>query len=114
PWANTRRPTGERQVHGLTGQVLPAPPVVAEPARHVVELPPGAAEGTDTDERGTGTTRRAPSAPPIVSKPAAPRNAAARPAAAPAPTIQRAPAIAKSARGGRSGPANRPAEPIQV
>ncbi|HET7182273.1 MAG TPA: transcription elongation factor GreA, partial [Candidatus Limnocylindrales bacterium] len=29
-------------------------------------------------------------------------------------TIQRAPAIAKSASGGRSGPANRPAEPVQV
>src|SRR6185295_12696203 len=55
PWANTRRPTGERQAHGLTGQVLPAPPATPEPPRRVVELEPGAAEGTETEARGTGT-----------------------------------------------------------
>ncbi|HEX2551791.1 MAG TPA: hypothetical protein VHK64_09380, partial [Nocardioidaceae bacterium] len=116
PWANTRRPTGERQAHGLTGQVLPAPVVTPEPARRVVELPEGAAEGTEVEQRGTGTTRRAPSTPPIISKPPAPRSPAARTAPAPTPKIQvqRAPQIAKSARGGRSGPANRPAEPVQV
>jgi transcription elongation factor GreA len=114
PWANMRRPTGERQAHGITGQVLPAPPVTPEPPRRVVDVPPGAAEGADTEARGTGTTRRAPSTPPIVAKSPAPRSAAARPAPVPAPSIQRAPVIAKSARGGRSGPASRPAEPVQV
>ncbi|HET7181338.1 MAG TPA: hypothetical protein VFI15_03810, partial [Candidatus Limnocylindrales bacterium] len=113
PWANTRRPTGERQAHGLAGQVVPAPAATPEPPRRVVDVPPGDAEGTDTESKGTGTTRRAPSTPPIASKPPAPRSAA-RPAPAPAATIQRAPAIAKSASGGRSGPANRPAEPVQV
>ena len=114
PWANTRRPTGERQAHGLTGQILAAPPSTPEPERRVVDLPPGAADGADTETRGSGTTRRAPATPPIVAKPAAPRSPAARPARAPATTIQRAPTIARSASGGRSGPANRPAEPIQV
>ena len=114
PWANTRRPTGERQAHGLAGQVLPAPPVTPEPPRRVVEVPPGAAEGADAEVRGTGTARRGPSTPPIVAKPPAPRAPAARPAPTAAPTVQRAPAIAKSASGGRSGPANRPAEPVQV
>src|SRR5690349_15852909 len=36
PWANTRRPTGERQTHGITGSILPEPPKVPEPARRVV------------------------------------------------------------------------------
>src|SRR6185503_7528281 len=26
PWANTRRPTGERQGHGITGSLVPEPP----------------------------------------------------------------------------------------
>jgi transcription elongation factor GreA len=114
PWANTRRPTGERQAHGLTGQVLAAPPVTPEPPRRVVDLPPGDAEGTETEALGTGTTRRAPTTPPIVRKAPAPRAPAARPAPAPAPTVHRAPTIARTASGGRSGPANRPAEPVHV
>jgi transcription elongation factor GreA len=113
PWANMRRPTGERQAHGLTGQVLPAPPVTPEPPRTIVELPPGAADGTDTEARSTGTTRRAPTTPPLVGKPPAPARAA-RAAPPPSPTVQRAPTIARSASGGRSGPANRPAEPVQL
>ena len=118
PWANTKRPTGERQVHGLTGQILPAPPAVPEPERHVVDVAPGAAEGADTETRGTGTTRRSPTTPPPPARRPSASGAApaARGTAAPKPasTIQRAPVIARSASGGRTGPANRPAEPLQV
>lgn len=115
PWANTRRPTGERQAHGITGAVSPAPPSTPEPPRRVVEVPPGAAEGAEaeTEGRGTGTSRRAPTTAPLA-RPAAPARASAARAAAPTPTIHRAPAIAKSGGGGRSGPANRPAEPVHV
>lgn len=74
PWANTRRPTGERQVHGITGSLLPEPPRAPEPERRVVEIPPGDADGTTRDERGSGTTRRAPKpgAAPIVTTPRTP------------------------------------------
>ena len=60
PWANTRRPTGERQVHGITGAVAPDDSPPPPPATHVTDLPAGAAEGTSTETRGTGTVRRAP------------------------------------------------------
>ena len=74
PWANTRRPTGERQAHGITGSVLPEPPRAPEPPRHVVELPPGDAEGARPEDRGSGTTRRGPGRPPepIVTTPRTP------------------------------------------
>ncbi|HJW22129.1 MAG TPA: transcription elongation factor GreA [Candidatus Limnocylindrales bacterium] len=60
PWATTRRPTGERQAHGLTGSVLPLPDQPVAPPTRVVEVPPGDADGARVEERGTGTTRRAP------------------------------------------------------
>ena len=59
PWANTRRPTGERQVHGLVGVVQPAPPKVAEPARHVVDVAAGDADGARIEERGRHDAPRA-------------------------------------------------------
>jgi transcription elongation factor GreA len=59
PWANLRRPTGERQVHGITGSILPEAAAPAPPT-HVVDVPPGDADGVRRDERGTGTVRRAP------------------------------------------------------
>lgn len=114
PWANTRRPTGERQVHGITGAVLPAPATVPEPVRRVVELPPGAAEGTEIEARGTGTTRRAPTTPPPAGARRTGPAAGDRPARPAGPTVHRAPAIARSASGGRSGSASRPAEPLQL
>jgi transcription elongation factor GreA len=101
PWANTRRPTGERQVHGITGAVLPAPAEAPEPPRQVVQLEPGDADGTSREERGTGTTRRAPAAPPAAH------------AAGHAP--RRAPAIARSASGPRRVvPRNVPQEPVHL
>jgi transcription elongation factor GreA len=60
PWANLRRPTGERQVHGITGSVLPAEPAAPDPPTRVVEVPPGDADGARGEERGTGTVRRTP------------------------------------------------------
>jgi transcription elongation factor GreA len=74
PWANLRRPTGERQVHGITGSVLPDETTSAPP-RRVVEVPPGDADGARLKERGTGTVRRAP-APPPARAPRAARTAA--------------------------------------
>jgi transcription elongation factor GreA len=64
PWANTRRPTGERQAHGITGSILPEPARAPEPPRRVVELPPGDADGARPEEKGAGTTRRAATTPP--------------------------------------------------
>jgi transcription elongation factor GreA len=85
PWANTRRPTGERQAHGITGSVLPEPPRAPEPTRRVVELAPGDAEGARLEERNTGTTRRTPrptaAGTPIVTTPRTPLKGARMPAA---------------------------------
>jgi transcription elongation factor GreA len=88
PWANLRRPTGERQPHGITGAVLPEEASRPEPPRRVVEVPAGDAEGARMEDRGTGTTRRAPSPPKVA--PARPASAArsarsARPPASPTP-----------------------------
>jgi transcription elongation factor GreA len=58
PWANLRRPTGERQVTGITGSVLPGEAVPAPPPTRRVDVPPGDAEGARGDERGSGTVRR--------------------------------------------------------
>lgn len=62
PWATMRRPTGERQAHGLTGSVLPLPQEPAAAAARVVEVPPGDADGARVEVRGTGSVRRAPTA----------------------------------------------------
>ena len=118
PWANTRRPTGERQVHGLTGSIIPEPAKMPEPPRRVVEVAPGDADGTSRGERGAGTTRRAPSTPPPSTRrgPIAASRSTAPPPARPTPAAPRAPAIARSATGARiAGPARGVApEPIPV
>ena len=74
PWANQRRPTGERQAHGITGAVAPEEPRAPEPERRVVEVPAGDAEGARRGERNTGTTRRAPSPPRVPAARRAPSN----------------------------------------
>ncbi len=63
PWANTRRPTGERQPHGISGAVAPEDRAVAPPTRRVT-VAPGDAEGARSEPRGTGITRRAQRAAP--------------------------------------------------
>ncbi len=97
PWANTRRPTGERQVHGLTGTVAaddsPTPP----PPTRVVDVAPGSALGVPTEVRGTGTTRRGPrsaGAPSDSARPARPRV----PASTPVPRAPRTPLPSMAAR----------------
>lgn len=57
PFANLRTPSGSRKAHGLTGSTRPDETPVAVPT-HVVELPPGDAEGARQPERNTGTRRR--------------------------------------------------------
>ena len=109
PWANTRRPTGERQAHGITGSVLPEAPKAPEPARRVVEIPPGDADGTSREDKGTGTTRRTQRSPSPTP--------ASRPAATSGPVVRRAPVVHAStsrtapARG--AGTAQAP-EPVQL
>ncbi|MBF8290102.1 MAG: Transcription elongation factor GreA [Chloroflexi bacterium] len=80
PWANLRRPTGERQAHGLTASILPDETVAVPPGR-VVEIAPGDADGARAGVRGGSTVPRAPRA---TTRPAAPRGPRApRPAALP-------------------------------
>ena len=45
PWANLRRPTGERKATGLTGSLLADPVEPPAPPTHLVQLPDGDAEG---------------------------------------------------------------------
>jgi transcription elongation factor GreA len=45
PFANLRRPTGERRSTGISGSLLPEPVAAAPPTTHVVDLPDGDAEG---------------------------------------------------------------------
>ena len=93
PWANTRRPTGERQAHGITGSILPEPPRVSEPPRRVVDVPEGDADGARPEPKSAGTTRRAARTP----SPARP----ARPGVAARPVVGRV-------------PASRPPEPVHL
>jgi transcription elongation factor GreA len=101
PWANTRRPTGERQAHGITGAVVPEPPRVPEPPLRVVDVPAGDADGARVESRGTGITRRAPS-PASASRPAARRRetAGARPLTSRPAAVRRSSAL--------------PQEPVQL
>ena len=102
PWANTRRQTGERQVHGITGAYVPDDREPAIPT-HVVELPAGDADGAKVEDRGTGTARRGlrpgGSSPPAVTKPLRERPSAARRATPSTPsTPARRDAAARAAR----------------
>ena len=71
PFANLRRPTGERKPSGLTGFLLAEPVALAPPAKRVVVMPDGDAEGA----RG---------------EPPEPRRRAPRVTASPSPTSSRA------------------------
>jgi transcription elongation factor GreA len=116
PWGNTRRPTGERQAHGIVGAIVPEPPKTPEPTRRVVEMPPGDAEGARVEDRGGGTTRRAPTTPLPAARDRHPLARPAAPAARPAPGVQRAPTVARSSTGARVVRGSRAAapEPIQL
>ena len=61
PWANLRRPTGERKTTGLTGSLLPEPVEAPKPPTRIVQLPDGAAEGANgeaPEPRGRRTPAR--------------------------------------------------------
>ena len=105
PWANIRRPTGERQAHGITGSILPEPARAPEPPRRVVEIPPGDADGARLEDKGNGTTRRGPSSP--ASSPAG------RPVVPSRPIAARAPRVATSTSRASASRATAP-EPVQL
>ncbi len=68
PFANLRRPTGERKRTGLTGSLLPEPVVVPTPPTRIVQLPDGDAEGADgrppePKRRSATAARKTPAAP---------------------------------------------------
>jgi len=104
PWANTRRPTGERQAHGITGSIMPEPARAPEPPRRLVEIPPGDADGARPEERGAGTTRRAPQGPlppQLPTRPIVPPKpiAARAPKRIPAAHVNKAPELVELSRG---------------
>lgn len=120
PWANARRPTGERQQTGIMGAHVPQPALAPEPPRRVVEVAPGDADGAAVEERGSGTTRRAPSAAPPMAAGAG-MTARAGTAGRGAPGVRvtsatRAPTVARSSTGGRrtKGPQGVAQEPVQL
>ena len=79
PWANLRRPTGERKQTGLTGSLIPEPIAAPTPPTRVVQLPDGDADGVDGQPQTPPLAKRSP-----VRRPAA-RTAARSPAPEPAP-----------------------------
>lgn len=83
PWANLRRPTGERRATGLTGSLLPEATEPAPPPTHVTVLPDGDAEGArgEPPERRRRTVQPQPAPAPIRRAPT-PRQAALAAAAA--------------------------------
>lgn len=58
PFATTRRPTGERKSHGITGAIPPAERAAPSAPTRLTELPPGSAEGVEASEAGQGMARR--------------------------------------------------------
>lgn len=80
PWANLRRPTGERQVHGITGSMVPDDGPPPSPPTRLVEVAPGDADGARLEERGSGSVRRAPARLPAAGSES--RRAVARPSVA--------------------------------
>jgi transcription elongation factor GreA len=108
PWATLRRPTGERQAHGLTGSVLPLADQPAEPPRRVVEVPAGDADGARVEAKGTGTRRRAPVPAALSRRP----GASSGPGASARPNASSRPGRPQPARAPRPRPA--PGRPMEA
>ncbi len=105
PFANLRRPTGERKATGLTGSIIVEPKGPPPPPTRVVVVPDGDAEGANGEPPISGrarataaaaaartTPRAASPAPAVAREPRAPRPPSSRPkapstAAAPDPSI---------------------------
>jgi transcription elongation factor GreA len=103
PFANLRSTGGERKAHGLTGYLVPEEKVPDVPAGHVVEMPPGDADGANglpASRAGGGSTRRTGRAPT--------KERAARPA----PAVAHRTAKAANARAARAAPVFLSAEGI--
>ena len=83
PWANLRRPTGERKATGLTGSLIAEPVAVPAPATRVVLVPDGDAEGA----RGEPPPPRRRAATPRASTSATTRATVAAVPAAPATVV---------------------------
>jgi transcription elongation factor GreA len=86
PFANLRTATGQAKGHGLRRSTLAVEAEPAPPPTRVVDLPPGDAEGSRPEPKGTGTTRRTRAAP----SPSMPRTSRTVPKPSPpaaAPTI---------------------------
>jgi transcription elongation factor GreA len=91
PWANGRRPTGERQPHGISGSVLADEAAAPRaPETRVVELPPGDADGAVAEARGSGSTRRTGDPASIGARGAAPSGRGTSATPAPRPKIHKA------------------------
>jgi transcription elongation factor GreA len=96
PFANLRTATGPAKGHGLRRSTLAAEAAPVPPPTTVVDLPPGDAEGSRPEPKGSGTTRR-------TSQPATTRRATAD------PTRQRTARSAPARTGpARTGPAPEP------
>ena len=97
PFANLRSTGGERKAHGLTGYLVPEVVVPAAPPTHVVDLPPGDAEGADGKPAPARRAPRQPRATPAAGTTPR-RTASSRAAAGPpraAPTYLSAEGIAR-------------------
>jgi transcription elongation factor GreA len=103
PWANLRSTSGERKAHGLTGYLVAEEPVVKLPPTHVVDMPPGDAEGTTgvRPTRAAGGTVRRTNRPPAGER-----------AARPAPSVAHRGAKAANARAARAEPVYLSAEGV--
>jgi transcription elongation factor GreA len=101
PFATTRRPTGERKTHGITGAIAPAE-AVAKPAEpRVTELPPGDAAGTGESSVRAAMTPRAVPPPPGHAPRRRPEDGAAPPRrTAPRPAAPRRATAAAGSGGG--------------
>ncbi len=90
PWANLRRPTGERKATGLTGSLIAEPVALPLPPTRVVRLPDGDADGARGEPPAP---KRRP------ATPRAPRTAKAAPlspdVAAPPPAVVAAEALTR-------------------
>jgi transcription elongation factor GreA len=84
PFANLRRPTGERRASGLTGSLLVEPTAPPPPPTHIVVMPDGDAEGARGEpppRRATTKSSRAPAAAKARGQAGATRSGAQTPTA---------------------------------
>ena len=72
PFANLRRPTGERRASGITGSLLAETPLPTAPPTRVVVLEDGDAEGSGGETPPAQPRRRSPPPPPTPVAPSRP------------------------------------------